>query len=69
MRIGDSSSDSYKRLHARRHARKQRAAVQLCGRLDRIVERAEKFKRGTKTRNALMAGAERVREKLRTVDH
>lgn len=68
MRIGDSRSESYKRLYARRRNRKAHAISRLCERLDSLVARAEKLKTG-KTRAALMAGADKVREKLRALDH
>lgn len=69
MRIGDSSSASYRRLKAREYARNHRAAAHWCERLDALVEQAERFARGTKSRDALMVRADRVREKLRAVDH
>lgn len=68
MRIGDSKSESYKRLHARRARRKQLAIERLCYRLDRLVERAESFRKG-RTRMALLKSADGVSQKLRKLDH
>lgn len=69
MRVGNSSSNSYRRLYQRRRTRLCVEREHLCRRLDRLVERAESFGRGTQTRAALMERADRVREKLRMVDH
>jgi hypothetical protein len=68
MRVGDSKSLSYRRLQARRAARKVAAVNRLCTRLDRLVARGERLKSG-KTRAELLGRAEVVREKLRKLDH
>jgi hypothetical protein len=69
MRLGDCHSKSYRNFHARKHARKIRETQKLCARLDKLVSRAESFGAGTRTRNFFMSGAEKVRAKLREVDH
>lgn len=68
MRIGDSRSASYRALKSRQYRRRNEEIEKLCSRLDRLVERAESFKKG-KTRKALLEQAEKVREKLRQIDH
>ena len=68
MRIGKPCSKSYQRYAARKHQRKVQAIARLCHRLDRLVERAERLKTG-RTRAGLLAQADRVREKLRVLDH
>lgn len=69
MRIGDYKSASYRRVMARRHIKKVATLKNLCERLDKLVEQAESFKPHTKTRATLMARADKVREKLRKIDH
>jgi hypothetical protein len=69
MRIGNYHSRSYRRLSGRRKQRKTLVIRRLCKRLDALVEYAEKFSRGTRTRAGFMARAEKVREKLREIDH
>jgi len=68
MRIGNSKSESYKRLHARRAARKRKAVERLCHRLDALVTRGETLKSG-RTRATFLKRAEEVRQKLRELDH
>lgn len=69
MRVGNSYSLSYRRLHSRRARRHQIEVARLCSRLDRLVERAEKLGLATATRAALLASAASVREKLRAIDY
>jgi hypothetical protein len=69
MRIGNSKSDSYRRLHARRSAQKRKTIKNLCERLDKLVEHAESFKPHTKTSQTFMKRADKVREKLKVIDH
>jgi hypothetical protein len=68
MRLGDSRSKSYRLWYQRSRRRTVIAADRLCARLDKLVERAEKLKTG-KTRAGLLAMADKVREKLRKIDH
>lgn len=69
MRLGDSRSKSYRNCYARRRNRRLQAIERLCYRLDRLVERAESFSKGTQTRRRLLEQADKVREKLREIDH
>ena len=69
MRIGNSQSASYRRVMASRRKAKIERIARLCERLDKLVEHAEKFGRHTLTRRTFMERADKVREKLRAVDH
>lgn len=69
MRIGNSYSRSYRLVNQRRRLRRLVDIGKLCSRLDRLVHRAEGFKRGSRTRVALFERAERVRTRLREIDH
>lgn len=55
-------------MASRRKTKIERIA-RLCERLDNLVEHAESFGKETLTRRAFMDRADKVREKLRTVDH
>lgn len=68
MRVGNSSSASYRKVHAARHRRKAAVTNRLCVRLDRLVIRAERLHSG-KTRAGLLTRAAEIREKLKTIDH
>ena len=69
MRIGNSYSASYKRLKARTRIRNQARIARLCERLDKLVEHAEGYGRGTATRQLFISRADKVRESLRAADH
>jgi hypothetical protein len=68
MRLGNSKSASYRRAHANKYRRRQIAVKKLCCRLDKLVARAESFRKG-KTRESLFKQADKVRDKLRALDH
>lgn len=68
MRIGNSRSASYRRLKARHYQRKCIEIEKLCRRLDKLTARFEKLKSGH-TRASLVAMADKVREKLRILEH
>lgn len=68
MRVGNSQSVSYRKVRARQWRRKQVEIAKLCTRLDKLVVRAETFRTG-KTRQSLFMQADKVREKLRVLDH
>jgi hypothetical protein len=68
MRLGDASSRSYRNFYQRRRNKRKRETQKLCGRLDRLVARGERLKTG-KTRAAIFAQADKVREKLREIEH
>jgi hypothetical protein len=68
MRIGNYKSDSYKRLQARKYARKKAVIAKLCKRLDALVERAEAMAPG-RVRAGLLGKADVVRERLRFLEY
>lgn len=68
MRLGPPGSRSYVNYHQRLRQRNKVATERLCTRLDRLVARAERFKKG-QTRAGLLEMAEKVRGKLRVLDH
>lgn len=68
MRLGDSQSKSYRNCYQRRRNRNLIESKKLCNRLDKLVTRAETFRTGN-TRAGLLRQADKVREKLRQVDH
>lgn len=69
MRLGNSRSKSYRNFKSRQYVRRNKVVDRLCYRLDRLVERAESFRKGTATRTNLLKMADNVREKLREIDH
>ena len=69
MRIGNSYSASYRLVMQRRSARKKKLITRLCLRLDKLVIRAESFSPRTSTRKLCLEQADKVREKLRAIDH
>jgi hypothetical protein len=66
--VGSTSSQSYKRLYARRYMRKKALAKKLEAKLDDLVTRAEAMTNGTKARKQTELRAENTREQLRRVE-
>jgi hypothetical protein len=62
------NSAAYKRFHARKYRKRKLDIKKLCARLDKLVFRAEKLKSG-RTRLEILNQADKVRDKLRTLEH
>lgn len=69
MRLGNSTSASYRAYKSRLRHRHEVDVKRLCYRLDQLVWRAERLRRGCATRLKFESQAEKVREKLRQEDH
>jgi hypothetical protein len=61
-------SIAYKRYHARKYRKRNLDIKKLCVRLDKLVFRAERLKTG-KTRAGILEQADKVRKKLRDLEH
>jgi hypothetical protein len=62
------SSQSYKRLYARRYQRKKALIKNLEAKLDELVTRAEAIPKGSHLRKQVELLAENTRERLREIE-